>query len=102
MEAQALKKEQERSKEDMKERHRQERDELSSQIEADARKQEADLVKETETEKERLLREKKNKQAAELAARRDLTSEELAAVSSSRCIYFRIFFKAFVGPRSIL
>ena len=44
----------------MKERHRQERDQLSSHVEADARKQEADLLKETEQEKERLLREKKN------------------------------------------
>ena len=82
MEAQALKKEQDRAKEEMKERHRQERDQLSSHVEADARKQEADLLKETEQEKERLLREKKNKQAAELAARRDLTPDELAAVSS--------------------
>ena len=81
MEAQALKKEQDRAKEEMKERHRQERDQLSSQVEVDTRKQEADLLKETEQEKERLLREKKNKQAAELAARRDLTPDELAAVS---------------------
>ena len=66
----------------MKERHREERDKLSAQMDADARKQEADLLKETEQEKERLLREKKNKQAAELAARRDLTPDELAAVSS--------------------
>ena len=83
MEAQALKKEQDRAKEEMKERHRQERDQLSSQVKADARKQEADLLKETEQEKERLLREKKNKQAAELTARRDLTPDELAAVSLS-------------------
>ena len=81
MEAQALKKEQDRAKEEMKERHRQERDQLSLRVETDARKQEADLLKETEQEKERLLREKKNKQAAELAARRDLTPDELAAVS---------------------
>ena len=65
----------------MKERHREERDQLSSQVEGDARKQEADLLKETELEKERLLREKKNKQAAELAARKDLSPDELAAVS---------------------
>ena len=81
MEAQALKKEQDRAKEEMKARHRQERDQMSSHVEADVRKQEADLLKETEQDKERLLREKKNKQAAELAARRDLTPDELAAVS---------------------
>ena len=74
----------------MRERHHKEREELSSQVEADTRKQEADLLKQAEQEKERLLREKKNKQAAELAARRDLTPDELAAVSNISWSYLCI------------
>ena len=89
LEAQALKKEQERAKEEMKKRQEQERQELTRQLEAEARNDEDDLLKQHEEEKEKTLREKTNKQAAELAAREDLTPEEAAAVSENCGVSFQ-------------
>lgn len=64
----------------MRKRHKQDRDKLGEKIDSEAQRQEQELRKEHETEKERLLREKRNRQAAELAARTDLSDDQLKAV----------------------
>ncbi|CAH1797049.1 unnamed protein product [Owenia fusiformis] len=80
IEEQALRKEQERAREEMRERHEHEREDLGTKLEQSARQGEQDTLRNLENEKEKILREKKNKQAAELAARTDLSEEEMAAL----------------------
>lgn len=66
----------------MKERHKKEAETLSKQLENSARKEEREHLDKAEKLREQAVREKRNKQAAELAARKDLSQAELAAVSS--------------------
>lgn len=81
MEEQALRKEQEKTKEDMKQRQRQQLQDV--QQEADKETQKMDKASKTqfETQLEQTLREKKSRQAAEIQARPDLTKEQMEAVS---------------------
>ena len=52
-----------------------------AKLDEESERQEDALKKQMQAEQEKILREKKNKQAAELAARNDLSEEQLAAVS---------------------
>ena len=72
---------QERMKEELKKRHKQERDSLATKLDHDAQREEEELKKHANSETEQLLREKKNRNAAELAARSDLSQDQLAEVS---------------------
>jgi len=54
---------------------------LAEKLDNEAQKQEQEMRKECEAEKEKILREKRNRQAAELAARSDLSDDQLKAVS---------------------
>ena len=66
---------------EMEKRNKEEHDALASKLEAEARKEERALSAKSDESREIALREKKNKQAAELAARKDLSQDEVAAVS---------------------
>lgn len=65
----------------MKKRQKQEREKLSSKLDEESYAEERNLKKELDSEQEKLIREKKNRQATELAARTDLSDEQLRAVS---------------------
>ena len=65
----------------MKKRHRDEKASLTGKLDSDARSEEKKLNQELDMHKEKILREKRNKQATELAARQDLSQEEVQAVS---------------------
>eukprot|EP00058_Branchiostoma_floridae_P012905 XP_002598393.1 hypothetical protein BRAFLDRAFT_128123 [Branchiostoma floridae] len=80
LEEQAIKKEHQRAQDELVARHKDEREELEAKMDQEMRKKEAEERKKFEAEREKALREKKNKQAAELAARKDLTEEEMAAL----------------------
>jgi type I site-specific restriction-modification system R (restriction) subunit len=79
-EEQSLRKAHERSKSALRNDQDDKMEALSKKLEAETKKEEAKCKEEWENEKDRVLREKKNRQAAEIAARPDLTQEELAAV----------------------
>ena len=72
---------QERSKENLKKQQQKEHQDALVKLDEDSARQEEALKKQMQDERDKILREKKNKQAAELAARNDLTEEKLAAVS---------------------
>ena len=72
---------QDRQKEQMRKRHDDERDKINQKLDSEIRKEEAQVVKDLDNERERLIREKKNKQAAEIASRPDLSEDERKAVS---------------------
>ena len=72
---------QERSKDSLKKQQQKEHETTLSKLDDDAQRQEETLRKQMQDERDKILREKKNKQAAELAARNDLSEEKLAAVS---------------------
>ena len=57
-----------------------ERERLNAKMDAEANSKEKQLLEDLNRQREQALRERKNKQAAELAARPDLSQEELAAV----------------------
>ena len=65
----------------MKKRHQNERDQLTSKLDAEAQRQEQEMARSLDAQTEQSVRERRNKHAAEQAARPDLSQEELAAVS---------------------
>lgn len=67
----------------MKKRHKQEREKVAERLEAEEEKEERVLTKELDSEREKLLREKRNRQATELSSRKDLTEEQIRDVSLS-------------------
>ena len=75
-----MKREQERSLNDIKERHKEELEKLEDKLEREAREAEEKELADFEAYRQRALREAKNRQAAELAARNDLSSEETQKV----------------------
>ena len=81
MEEQALRKEQDRHKEDMKKRQKDELSAVQQQTDKESKQAEAAAKKQYETELEQAIREKKNRQAAEIQARPDLTKDQMDAVS---------------------
>lgn len=83
IEERALKKDQERAIEDLKRRHQNERDQLTSQLDADAQRQEQEIARSLDAQMEQTVRERRNKHAAEQAARPDLSQEELAALMAA-------------------
>lgn len=74
---------QERAKEDMKKRHKQERENLGGKLDNEDGNQERDARKELDSEMEKILREKRNRQAADMAARTDFSDDQLKAVRLS-------------------
>lgn len=69
-------------REEMKRRHKQERDKLAADLEQKAQQEEKALKQKIEAEIERMLREKKNRHAAEEAAHTDLSPDQLANVNN--------------------
>lgn len=65
----------------MKERHDEDKKRLQQKLDGEAKQKETDGLKGLERERTKVLTEKRNKQAAELAARRDLSEEEMQQVS---------------------
>ena len=72
---------QERMKEELRKRHKQERDAAAAKLDQESQREESELRNRGDGELEQLLREKKNRNAAELAARTDLSQDQLAEVS---------------------
>ncbi|RUS80922.1 hypothetical protein EGW08_011303, partial [Elysia chlorotica] len=83
IEEQALKKDQDRALEDLKKRHQNERDQLASKLDADAQQQEQEIARSMDAQMEQTVRERRNKHAAEQAARPDLSQEELKELMSA-------------------
>ena len=78
---QALRNEQERTLADMRERHEQDTHKMDDKLEREVATEEAQAVELLEAEKERRLRELKDRHAAELAARsKDMSPEEVQQV----------------------
>ena len=75
---------QERQGAEMARRHEEERDRAQQQVDAENRKEEQRKLAALEQERDRLLKEKKNRQATEIASRPDMSDEELKAVSGHR------------------
>lgn len=74
----------------MKKRHKQDREKIAERLDAEEEKEERVLTKELDSEREKLLREKRNRQATELSSRKDLTEEQIRDVSlslSNICIH---------------
>lgn len=67
----------------MKKRHKQEREKVVEKLDAEEEKEERVMTKELDSEREKLLREKRNRQATELSSRKDLTEEQIRDVSLS-------------------
>lgn len=67
----------------MKKRHKQEREKVVEKLDAEEEKEERVITKELDSEREKLLREKRNRQATELSSRKDLTEEQIRDVSLS-------------------
>lgn len=67
----------------MKKRHKQDREKVAERLDAEEDKEERVLTKELDSEREKLLREKRNRQATELSSRKDLTEEQIRDVSLS-------------------
>lgn len=80
LEEQALLREQERSKEEMLRQQEDEQARLRQALDAEARQQELEAKQRLEQELELALRERRSRQQAEIAARPDLTPEQLAAL----------------------
>lgn len=67
----------------MKKRHKQEREKVAERLDAEEDKEERVLTKDLDSEREKMLREKRNRQATELSSRKDLTEEQIRDVSLS-------------------
>lgn len=81
---QALRNEQERTLADMRERHEQDTHRTNEKLERELATEEAQAVELLDAEKERRLRELKDRHAAELAARaKDMSPEEVQQVLGS-------------------
>ncbi|XP_071497013.1 uncharacterized protein [Diadema antillarum] len=77
MEEQAVVREHQRVQEEMKQRHQEEKEDLAKKVAEDAKTKEEGEVRRLEREKSKVLSETRNKHAAELAARQDLSEEEM-------------------------
>ena len=77
--------EQQRIIEDIKKRHAEESEKLSLKIENEIYVQNSNELQEFKVKKEKALREAMSKQAAELNARNDLSSEEIQKVLTFLC-----------------
>lgn len=69
----------------MRKRHKQERDALAAKLDQEGQKNEKVIRQQTDAEMEQLLHEKKNRDAAEVASRKDLTQEQTAEVRT--CVF---------------
>ena len=85
---QALRNEQERTLADMRERHEQDTHKINEKLEREVVTEEAQAVELLEADKERKLRELKDRHAAELAARsKDMSPEEVQQVFEERSLF---------------
>ena len=66
----------------MRERHSKEQREATLKLDRELRDEEEGKGKAWEQEREKMMHEKRNKQAAEITSRPDLSKDELEAVSS--------------------
>lgn len=80
-EEQALLKEQQRHQEEIKQRQRDELQTLQAETDRTTKDEESKLNQHFQRDLEQAIREKKNRQAAEIQARPDLTKEQMNAVS---------------------
>ena len=64
----------------MKEQQQEDKKALEEKLSKDAKSKEAEEMKRLERERTKVLSEKRNKQAAELAARQDLSEDEMRQV----------------------
>lgn len=71
---------QERSKDELRKRQKQDFDKLTSKLDSEAQQQEDAVKSQLNNEREKILREMRNKHAAELAARPDLSQEQIDSV----------------------
>ena len=71
---------QERSKEELRKQQKAEFDSLASKLDSEAGRQEEALKNQLGTDREKTLREMKNRHAAEIAARPDLSQEQINMV----------------------
>lgn len=85
-EEQALRKEQEKMQDDLKKRQRDELQSVQQSIDKDSKDSELAIKKSFEQNLEQAIREKKNKQAAEIKARPDITKEQMDAVRMLCCV----------------
>lgn len=81
MEEQALRKEQDKTKIEMKNRQREKLQALQQEAELESKSLEQAARAQHEQNLEQAIREKKNKQATEIEARPDLTKQQMEAVS---------------------
>ena len=70
-------------KEDLRKQQKKDADKMATKLEQENQQQEMELRKHMDGDRDKVLRELKNKQAAELAARPDLSQDQINAVSSS-------------------
>lgn len=73
-------------KEEFRKQQKLEQEKLAAKLDQEARSKEHELKNQADASQEQVLREKRNRQAAELAARTDLSEEQLAAVSLTAAI----------------
>jgi len=74
---------------DMRDRHEQDTHKMDEKLEREAVAEEAQATELLEVDKERKLRELKDRHAAELAARsKDMSPEEVQQVFEERCLLF--------------
>lgn len=99
-EEQAIKREQERSLEALKERHVEDQDKLEEKLEREAREAEKKALDEFETYRQRALREAKNRQAAELTARSGLSSDETQQLLAAHQVQLENLMESLEGDRS--
>jgi len=82
-----LKREQERTLEELAERQQEDQERLEDKLAREAKDVEMREMADFEAYRERSLREAKNKQAAELSARSDLSATETQQVDSTRSLF---------------
>ncbi|XP_033122761.1 uncharacterized protein LOC117121631 [Anneissia japonica] len=77
IEEQAVVREHQRVQEEMKQRHEEEQQKLKEKLEQEGKEKQEDELRRVDSERLKIITEKKNKQAAEITARTDLSDEEM-------------------------
>ena len=99
---QAVKKEQLRALEEMKDRHQKEENKLKKNLEIEARQAETDEEARLKSEKEKQVFELQQRQAADRQARQDLHPAEMERVSMTFLKFNRNFLKLMIKCRPIV
>lgn len=87
----------------MKKRHKQVREKVVEKLDAEEEKEERVITKELDSEREKLLREKRNRQATELSSRKDLTEEQIrdVSLSLSKSTSTQLYDLSFASPETL-